>query len=188
MRDKVHSTPLLHAALNNQDDVARLLLKHEADPNVPDERGWTPLAVAAQKGYAVITRLLLQNSALCCAASRNNKECARLLLEARADVSIADVKGWTPLHYAVLGSAYSIVEMLLSHVSINIDAVDNKGQTPLAIAASQKGPSADAKTESISTNESASTRALWPDGEFIVKHGNGRERVILAPSEPIYWN
>ena len=46
-RSAAHSTALLRAIGHNQGAVARLLLRHGADPNRADHSGWTPLMQAS---------------------------------------------------------------------------------------------------------------------------------------------
>ena len=49
--DKEGFTPLNLAVGNDQSDVLLHLLQRGADPNRPDERGWTPLHWAAYCGF-----------------------------------------------------------------------------------------------------------------------------------------
>ena len=49
--DKEGFTPLNLAVGNDQSDVLLHLLERGADPNRPDERGWTPLHWAAYCGF-----------------------------------------------------------------------------------------------------------------------------------------
>ncbi len=51
----------------------------------------------------------------------------------RADVDIADDKGWTPLHFACFNGNISIAKLLISN-NARIDSENVLGQTPLFIA------------------------------------------------------
>ena len=66
------------------------LLEHGADPNLPDERGWTALHQAA---------------------SRGNERRMRALLAAGGDRARKDANGHTPLAIAVLARKARMVEL-----------------------------------------------------------------------------
>lgn len=53
-------TPLMLAAINNQLELAQVLINRGADVNKP---GWTPLHYAATRGHREMMRLLLNNDA-----------------------------------------------------------------------------------------------------------------------------
>ncbi len=66
--NSVDETPLMLAALNNQLDVAQVLIDRGAEVN---RKGWTPLHYAATKGHTAMMRLLLDNNAYIDAESPN---------------------------------------------------------------------------------------------------------------------
>jgi ankyrin repeat protein len=66
--NSVDETPLMLAALNNQLDVAQVLIDRGAEVN---RKGWTPLHYAATKGHTAMMRLLLDHSAYIDAESPN---------------------------------------------------------------------------------------------------------------------
>jgi hypothetical protein len=66
--NSVDETPLMMAALNNQFDLAQVLIERGAEVN---RKGWTPLHYAATKGHIAMMRLLLDNSAYIDAESPN---------------------------------------------------------------------------------------------------------------------
>jgi hypothetical protein len=57
------NTPLHFAASKGCTEVARLLLRHGADPNAQDKNGETPLHIAASEGHVGIVKLLLEHGA-----------------------------------------------------------------------------------------------------------------------------
>ncbi len=62
--DSGHSTPLMSAALTNQNpDLVRLLLAHGAQVNVSNDLGWTPLLDAMVRRQPQTVQLLLQHGA-----------------------------------------------------------------------------------------------------------------------------
>ena len=66
--NSVEETPLMLAALNNQLNVAQVLIERGAEVN---RKGWTPLHYAATKGHIAMMRLLLENNAYIDAESPN---------------------------------------------------------------------------------------------------------------------
>uniref|UniRef100_A0A7E4UYC6 ANK_REP_REGION domain-containing protein n=1 Tax=Panagrellus redivivus TaxID=6233 RepID=A0A7E4UYC6_PANRE len=56
-------TPLHQCAIDNNEQLVRLLIHYEADVNAKDTELWTPLHAAACCGYIEIVRLLIANGA-----------------------------------------------------------------------------------------------------------------------------
>jgi len=54
------ATPLHIAAFKDKPEVAEVLLKHGADPNVRDKFGMTALHVAAMRGNVALVRRLVE--------------------------------------------------------------------------------------------------------------------------------
>jgi ankyrin repeat protein len=59
-QNQLGETPLMLAAINNQLDLAKILIQRGADVN---KTGWTPLHYAATRGHREMMRLLLENEA-----------------------------------------------------------------------------------------------------------------------------
>lgn len=88
-------SPLQMAVLLNQFVLAEMLISNfNADANIVDLNGMTPLHYASYKGDFVLINLLI---------------------EGKADVDIADFQGYTPLHKAVWNEDKVCVDMLLKH-------------------------------------------------------------------------
>ena len=66
--NKQGESPLMLAAINNQLDLAKVLIQRGADVNKP---GWTPLHYAATRGHREMMRLLLENEAYIDSESAN---------------------------------------------------------------------------------------------------------------------
>jgi FOG: Ankyrin repeat len=121
------ATPLLFAAEQNHADVVRYLIERGANPNartktvVEEGRrgpalptgGLSGLMLAAREGGIETVKVLLEakalvnqqsaegHTALLAAIQNANVEIAGLLIDAGADVSLANDRGWNPLYMAV---------------------------------------------------------------------------------------
>ena len=106
------SLGLLNAAgVGNHDNVKQLIASG-ADPNAVSDYGKTPLMLAAENGHHDICETLISEDAL---------------------TDITDQRGRNALHYAAEGGHNDVVRFLLDH-RVPAYAVDNEGNTPLALA------------------------------------------------------
>ncbi|CAB0041395.1 unnamed protein product [Trichogramma brassicae] len=95
-------TSLYLAVRSNNKKVAKLLLKKGADPNLANEKGWTPLHViskANHDNYDLINKLFK-------ISSKKNQ---------LVQVDARDCKGRTPLQWAVANFLPGVVDALLDH-------------------------------------------------------------------------
>ena len=76
-----------------------------------------------------------QSLSLIAVVKQNDVKKARSLLAAGADVNEVDVNFARPLHYAVQQNNVAMIQELLTHEAIQIDAGDAKGQSALHSAA-----------------------------------------------------
>jgi ankyrin repeat protein len=124
-------------------EATKLLVERGADWSARDEKGWTPLWFAVERGRIETLQLLLSTQVSMDAPDRDGKTLlriavqsgevakAQLMLEAKAGVNV----GYgSPLHYAVC-SGGKMVSLLLQHRA-NIEGVASEGSTALHHAAS----------------------------------------------------
>lgn len=125
---KSNGTPLHHACAHNCNDIVRVLLEHQAQPNVMNDQGITPLLYAAVNTNAGILALLLQagadplqtlpegETALHIVAESGHMPSVRAFLAHPAIRTIAstrDKKGNLPVVYAAESSQLEVLDALL---------------------------------------------------------------------------
>ena len=123
--DSLDQDALIAAISYNSLDEVKLLLAHGADPNLPDNAGWTPLHFAAWFGSTpVVLKELIDHGAkvdarndrgitpLYFASVSGHDAQVKLLLEKGADRSIASKNGYTPLRAAKVKGYYAVVALL----------------------------------------------------------------------------
>ncbi|XP_052816985.1 uncharacterized protein LOC128243320 isoform X2 [Mya arenaria] len=101
---------LMHVAVwKNDRKLIQMLIDGNANPNVKDFFGQTPLLYAIMTGKKTATRLLQY-----------------------ADKTVPQTQGYTPLHAAIIKGNFKLVAKLAAEVNIN--DVDKYGRTPLHVA------------------------------------------------------
>ena len=148
-------TPLITACRSDPQrvDVAALLLSKGADVNAASDTGWTPLmnVISSQQYSAELIKALLgagadlnkQNgdgiTVLMHSITYNTnnwKLSAALATQPNVDLTIADKKGNTALHYAAISKsedAGKLINVLIER-GVNVNAQNKDGQTPLFLA------------------------------------------------------
>jgi len=119
--DSLKRTALFHAAKQGYGDVATMLLRQGADPNLsPDSKG--PLYFAVEAGNGPLAELMLERGAqadakadppLLVAASIGHTKIAELLIDKGASFNAVDAQGNTALHIAAENGHQYIVKLLL---------------------------------------------------------------------------
>ena len=140
LHKELHTTSLMTAALEGNLEIARILLKAGADPNLTSEWGQTPLRNAVVRGHVELVRELLEvggdpnieyepasipsekknavfpsmDSPLADAAQLGRGEILDLLVRAGADINKVSAAGNTALLAAVLERQFDIARRLLA--------------------------------------------------------------------------
>jgi len=144
-------SPLYSAVLNNDLEMVKLLLEHNPDIDHHDIVGYTPLILAAWRGYTEIVRLLLghgaaidaitkgfirntADTALSLAAHHGQLEVVKLLLYHGANAKLQSKVGNTALMNACMEGHLDVAEELLPYSEIN--AKNNDGLSALECAIS----------------------------------------------------
>ncbi|CAB0029690.1 unnamed protein product [Trichogramma brassicae] len=122
VQDDKGNTPLLLALRSTcckKKEVVELLLKNGSDPNLADDKGWTPLVII-------------------CNDDRDDFNLAKMLFDLSHDqfqpvqVNFQDHAGNTPLHVALYRGRRNLFEILLRN-GANPNLANAKGLTPLQI-------------------------------------------------------
>jgi ankyrin repeat protein len=130
-RDGIGRTPLHYAAGSQQLEAAKLLVNARAPlslhgmASVPTTK---PLAARPQQAPLPVGTTLLH-----IAAQRGDADLTRLLLTAGADVTQQDADGNTALHASARGWQTNCLMVLLNAHS-PLEATNHRGETPLAAA------------------------------------------------------
>uniref|UniRef100_A0A4W6EAK1 non-specific serine/threonine protein kinase n=1 Tax=Lates calcarifer TaxID=8187 RepID=A0A4W6EAK1_LATCA len=131
---------LLHHAITlNNEEAVKFLLMNNANPNLANARGSTPLHLATEKHLKPLAELLLgrrstsinakdedQYTALHWAAQNGDEAITRLLLDRGAAINETDGQGRTPAHVACQHGQENVIRVLLSRgADVRIKGKDN---------------------------------------------------------------
>jgi ankyrin repeat protein len=115
-------TALHYAVYYNCIQVVELLLNHNADVNVKNKEGWTPLHLAATHGHSKIVEIILKHG--------------------KANLMSMNGDGLSPLHCAFYSEHKkdTIIDMLLQHVSKVINPTNYRALSHFHIACTRTNP------------------------------------------------
>ena len=140
------ATALWTAVCYGHFDIVKLLIKFAANVNHTTDSGSTPLRVACYNGSLTFVDYLMEHDADCNIANSNQQTCLMLacqkryydivqyLVEKGADTKCKDKIGSTALHFSAALGQFAITKLLIEKGSMMTK--DNKGLTPLMVAAS----------------------------------------------------
>ncbi len=131
----IGATPLLRAAKALDAPAVALLLKHGANPNLPNLRGTTPVMAAAGLGSVdADTRGVFTTED----TPQRSIASLDLLIKAGGNIHLTDFRGQTPLHGAAFWGWNAAVQFLVDK-GATLDAKDLKGMTPIDSALGKAG-------------------------------------------------
>ncbi|CAN9501564.1 unnamed protein product [Ophioblennius macclurei] len=130
---------LHHAITMANEEAVKFLLLNNANPNLANSRGSSPLHVATEKHLKPFAELLLgrrstnvnakdedQYTALHWAAQNGDEAITRLLLDRGAAINETDGQGRTPAHVACQHGQENVIRVLLSRgADVQIKGKDN---------------------------------------------------------------
>lgn len=143
-------TPLTVAVQQQQKDMVQFLLEQGADPDMAGKTdGETPLLAAVDAGSLELVKLLVKYGSDVSASdgggttpfmyASESMEIALFLIKAGADLEAAEWDGTTSLMWAVIGENAKLVAEVLKR-GVNVNALDNEGQSALDFAIRDKLP------------------------------------------------
>uniref|UniRef100_A0A1I8GXH6 ANK_REP_REGION domain-containing protein n=1 Tax=Macrostomum lignano TaxID=282301 RepID=A0A1I8GXH6_9PLAT len=143
-----HQRQKPHVVLSGCQMRSRVARLAQADVELQDERGFSPLYMAAQFGHSEVVKALIKSQAdvnvlwkfslapLHIAAQENHQETVDLLIGAQANVDVQRDTGESPLHLAVhWGHGHTDITNLLLSSKADSDIRTKSGKSPLHIAA-----------------------------------------------------
>ena len=144
------NTPLLVAALTGSEEAVTALLAKKASPKASNRAGWTPVHYAAAADNAQMIQMLHQhggelhnktrssNSPLSLAIMNDSERAAALLMQICSTLgNWKNSNNWTALHLAASKDAPNMVQILTGSAGVDLNALNDKGNTPLAVAVFQ---------------------------------------------------
>ncbi|CAK0832846.1 unnamed protein product [Prorocentrum cordatum] len=150
VRQRFVSGAMYSAALAGKPDALRDLLRSHPDAvDKANNKGFTPVFIAAQKGQVEALKVLVEAKAnldkarnidatpVSIAAHKGHVEALKVLVEAKANLDKAMNDGATPVFMAALQGHVEALKVLVE-AKANLDKAMNDGATPVFMAA-QKG-------------------------------------------------
>jgi len=143
---KEKKSALAIAASQGNLDIVRLLVTNGAKIEARDRMKRTPLMHAVMSGHAHVASFLVSLGANTTSADSSNNTvvhyaaaygwyfCLKMLLDAKADCTIANDWKMTPLGIAFMKGHTGLADMILEQPDVDINFKDDQGMTLVAIA------------------------------------------------------
>lgn len=189
------------AASEGAIDIMNFLVEIKANIMCRDRFNGTPLEDAVRHHFEIrdaekVQKVLRDHGAtlageglkyvikMCEYASEGNVERIRLLSDNGVDVSLGDYDDRTPLHLAACNGHTAVLEFLLQHKDVLVNAVDRFGGTPFVDSVRHERKGAAALLEEagcVRTTDSKSKKVIT---EMIEKSNMKKEARLRAEREP----
>ncbi|XP_075144171.1 fibronectin type 3 and ankyrin repeat domains protein 1, partial [Leptodactylus fuscus] len=172
----------LHRAVNMNDDATVLKILHtrHVKADVPDKLGFSPLMVAAQRGYFRIVQLLVDHGAdinqengsgknsLMLACFAGHLDIVQYLRRQGASWESRDRAGCTAMHWAVDGGNVKLIEWMIGD-GCEVDVKDFCSQwTPLM------------RVSAVTGNPDVARRLIAAGADVNVKDKDGKSPLMVA--------
>ena len=138
---------LLHYTVKfNSLEFARLLLMHNANPDLKNANGDTPLMIACKMGKENFIKLLIKfnsntneknnfgETALHMALLNGNIEIIKLLVNEKTNLALLTDSNRSLAHYAVKSGKISVLKYIIERTNSSINEIDGLGNTLLHYA------------------------------------------------------
>lgn len=140
-------TPLILAVKKGHTDLALMFIDKGCDIHYKDEQGTSAFQEAVTKNNLKVVESLIQHGVdvnqillsrqpgLCEAAENDSKDLAKVLIEGKANPSLSNHTGESPLHICAREGHSGIARQLLdAGVDVNLLTEDTERLTPLMVA------------------------------------------------------
>jgi ankyrin repeat protein len=168
-------TALMWAVTQNHPEMMRLLIQHGADVNARSKvHDWQRKVTAEGRPKDMhrggLTPLLYATRDGCMA-------CAQMLLQAGADVNLADPDKVPPLEMALLNLHWDMAKLLMAR-GAEVHGWDEWGQTPLYVAVDMNTVPASAHGDQPSTDK---TQGIEVIALLLARGANPNAQLMVAP-------
>ncbi len=131
-------TPLIIAAFNGSEELAKLIIQNSANVSIKDKGGYTPMHWAAFKGHANIVKQLIIKDAdinarslrgwtpLLMAAMNGHLPACATLIASGANTNLSSDDGWTALQKASHNNHTSVIKLFLSLMKVDLRGLKSK--------------------------------------------------------------
>ncbi|KAI4882549.1 hypothetical protein NFI96_034482 [Prochilodus magdalenae] len=172
----------LHQAVNRNDEeeLNRVLQSGTVNVNICDRMGFTPLMVAAQKGFGRLVHKLVEHGVDIHIKNASGKDCLMLacfaghldivkyLRKYRATWQSRDMGGCTPLHWAADGGHLPVIEFMIQD-GCELDARDTVSHwTPLM------------RVSALSGNAAVASLLIRAGADVNVRDKDGKTPLMVA--------
>lgn len=170
-------TAVIWAAAQSQPEMLTLLLKHGGDPNARSEPPNWKRQITSERRYQ--WRPAGGLTALIYAAREGCQDCTRVLLEAGADIDMADAGGTTPLLAAIINKHFDTAKYLVE-AGANVDKWSLRGENPVYSAVDMATLPHGGYPDRPSTDETSAHEML----QILLDHGANPN--LQLKLQPIY--